>query len=140
MPKPMQLLVDIEEIAFGRVFRMLDTMQGVARLSIVGEGVKKAGAPNGGGNTGVRKGGSQTAVCLILGALVNSPGLSRPQLGAILEGNGKKAASLPDALQKLRKAKEITAKGKGASTRYDVTRAGRTHYQTACAIQPPEST
>jgi hypothetical protein len=126
MPKPMQLLVDIEEIAFGRVF-----------LTIVGEGVKRNAAAVAPHHT-QKRGGTSSVPCLILGALMQSPGLSRPQLEAVLEGNGKKGTSLPDALYKLRAAKEIVSKGKGKGVTYAVTGAGKKHYETACTIQSAE--
>lgn len=134
MPKPMRIMVEVEEIAHGRVFRLLDGTPGVIGITPIGDGPKPQ---NAGSSKGQKKGGAQTAPCLVLGALIESPGANRTQLAAVLELNGKKATSLPDTLQKLRKAKEITSKGKGKDVSYSITPVGRKKFATACAIQPP---
>lgn len=132
MPKPMRIMVEVEEIAHGRVFRMLDGTPGVVSITPVGDGPRAAA-----NKPRQKNGGAQTAPCIVLGALVETPGVGRAALGAALEANGKKATSLPDTLQKLRKAKQITSKGKGKDVTYSITQTGRKHYATACTIQPP---
>lgn len=132
MPKPMFMTVQVEEFAFGRVFRLLDTTPGVVTINLKGEGPRAK--PN--GKAIQKKGGAQSIPCLVLGALIKTPGLSRPQLIALLEGNGKKPSSLPDSLTKLRHAKEITSSGKGSNTKYQATKAGVKRFETACSIQP----
>lgn len=132
MPKPIRVTVDIEESFFGKIYRTLDTMPGVAAIAIHSEGVKG----NGVAKPRQKKGGTQSVPCLLLGALIQTPGLTREQVIPILEASGKKGSSLPDALTKLKKAGHIKIKGAGkAGASYTVTAAGKKHYQTACQIE-----
>jgi predicted transcriptional regulator len=132
MPKPMKLLVEIEEIAFGRVFRALDGMNGVVSLTPVGEGVKAAtGKP-----TGQKKGGAQSAPCLVLYALKGGVPMSRSTLTAVLVEGGKAATSTADTMKKLMVAKEVTKHGTGKNVTYKITPKGIKRYETACQIQP----
>jgi hypothetical protein len=127
----MQLLVDVEEIAFGHVFRMLDTTKGVARLTIVSDTVKRPGK-----TSGQKKGGAQSAACLVLGALnAAKNSMSRPQLVLVLEASGKKGSTLPSTLNELWREKEILRSGDGQNVRYRITMKGRKRFQTACQIQ-----
>jgi hypothetical protein len=127
MPKPMTMTIDVEEIAFGAVFRRLDTMPGVISINLRGSGPKPAPSST------RRKGGSATVECLILGALVEATKpLSRPDLVAAVTAGGKQASSMPDALVKLKRKSHI-AYLKGAL--YKITKAGRARYAEACAIQ-----
>lgn len=116
MPKPMFLQIAVEESFFGRVFRALDGMAGVAGVTIVSERhPPKAAKPQGSATKGT------TAACLILKTL--EAGIThRDALGAMLEQNGKKAATAPSTLQSLLKAKHITARGNGT---YKITPAGK---------------
>jgi hypothetical protein len=133
MPKPITLTIDIEEIAFGRVWRLLDTMPGVVNIKLHGEGPK---SKPGGSKQPQKKGGSQSVPCLVLGALIEANAkIGRDPLNKVLEANGKKATSLPDAIQKLFKAKEIQRFGKGRDVTYGITVKGRKRYETACEIQ-----
>jgi hypothetical protein len=131
MAKPMRIMVEVEEIAHGRVFRMLDGTPGVVSITPVGDGPKSSRP-----DVAQKKGGAQSVACLILGALVKTPGISRAQLAPVLESAGKKVSSMPDALAKLRKAKHITTRGKGKTVVYSITPAGKKHFDTACEIQP----
>lgn len=124
MPKPMKMMIEVEEIAYGRVFRVLDTMQGVVTITPVGEGPKQAKA--------AAKGKKGTVYCLVLSALIEADKpLNRDALRDVLKANGKAASSLPDTLTKLKKAKHITIK----SAMYSVTPAGRKHYETSCPVE-----
>lgn len=134
MPKPMTMTIEVEEVAFGRVFRTLDAMAGVVAIKLKGEGPKKAKA-NGSGGAGQKHGGAQSVACIVLGALTDKI-LNRQELATTLEANGKKAASLPDTLMKLRKMGEIRSIGEGRDIKYKITTKGVKHFNTACAIQP----
>jgi hypothetical protein len=41
MPKPLTITIDVEEVAFGKVFRTLDTMPGVISINLKGSGPTK---------------------------------------------------------------------------------------------------
>lgn len=131
MPKPMKVLVEVEEIAHGRLFRLLDGMQGVVSITPVGDGPRAAA--NG---TRQKKGGAQSVSCIVLGAVIATPGITRAQLKPVIEGAGKRVSSMPDALSKLKRDKYIVAHGSGKSVTYSSTVAGKKHYKTACEIQP----
>lgn len=134
MPKPMKLVVEVEESHFGRVFRTLDNMAGVATLTIVSEGVK---GPKPTGNDKRKKGGTATVPCIILGELMRDQVRDRAWLDAAVKSAGRSPTSVPDALAKLRKAKEIKQTGPGAEGVFSITAKGKKRYETACAIQPP---
>ena len=135
MAKPMKILIEVEEIAHGRVFRILDGMEGVVSIMPVGDGPKSARVEAGATKV-QKKGGAQSALCLVLGALIKTPGLSRFQLTEIMTGNGKSKNSLPDTIAKLKEAGEIRASGSGRDVTYKATAAGKKHFDTACRIQP----
>ena len=134
MPKPMTMIITVEEIAFGKVFRILDTMPGVVSISLTGQGPKMPGKLNG-SHKGQKMGGANTVPCLVLGALIEADGksLNRSDLIPAVEAAGKRATSVPDALTKLIKLSCIKRK-EGQIT---ITATGRKHYETACAIQAP---
>jgi hypothetical protein len=74
--KPLTMTISVEETFFGKIYRMLDTMPGVASIAIHSEGVKA----NGAARPKKKQGGTQSAHCLVLGALVKSPGITKAQL------------------------------------------------------------
>lgn len=131
MVKPLTMTISVEETFFGKIYRMLDTMPGVASIAIHSEGVKA----NGAAKPKKKQGGTQSAHCLVLGALVKSPGITKAQLVPVLEGNGKKATTLPDTITKLKKAKHIAVKGSGKAATFTITAAGKKHFDTACEIE-----
>jgi hypothetical protein len=136
MAKPIKVMIEVERIAFGDVFVSLDGMKGVVSITPIGDGPRNARQKAATGTRGQKHGGAQSAPCLVLGALLKSPGLSREQLYPVLEGNGKSRNSLPDTLTKLKKAGEIRASGSGRDVTYKATPAGKKRFQTACEIQP----
>jgi hypothetical protein len=115
----MAMTIEVEEVAFGRVFRTLDGMAGVVAIRIQGSGPKPAR------KNGAKSGhGGSTAAQLVLAALAASKApLDRAALIPAMEAGGKKAASLPDTIQKLRKQKLITSPKVGE---YKLTKAGLT--------------
>jgi hypothetical protein len=135
MAKPLQMMISVEEIAFGKVYRMLDTMPGVAAITILGEGPKTNGAAPRGKQ---KQGGTGSVYCLLLGAMIETPGISRPQLITVAEANGKKGTSVPDAITKMKKAKHVAVKGSGKASTFTVTAAGKKHFETACKIEGVE--
>jgi hypothetical protein len=125
MPKPLKMMLEIEEAAFGRVFRALDGMPGVVAMTPIGDGPKVKG-PAG------KKGKGGTVYCIVLRALIEADkAVNRDVLRDVLKAHGKAATSLPDALTKLQRAKHITNK----NAMYSVTPAGRKHYETSCPIE-----
>lgn len=123
--KPLKMMLEIEEGAFGRVFRTLDGMPGVVSMMPIGDGPKNAKAAG-------KKGKGGTVYCLVLKALIEAgKPLNRDALRDVLASNGKAASSLPDTLTKLKKAKHITIK----NAMYSLTPAGRKHYDTSCPVE-----
>jgi hypothetical protein len=133
MPKPMKLMIEVEEVAHGRVFRMLDGTPGVVTITPIGDGPR-----SGGGSTGQKQGGTQSAACLLLAALIRTPGITVEQMRPVLEGNGKRASTLAGTLASMKKAGEIRASGSGKSATYRITKVGQKRYDTACQIQSKE--
>jgi len=110
----MTMTIEVEEMAFGKVFRTLDGMPGVIAIKIAGTGPKKPKG-NSKGNSGGR-----TSAQIVLAELVRQP-LDKGALTQRLEEGGKKATSLPDTLYKLRNQKLITG---SAAKGYKITKAG----------------
>lgn len=136
MPKPMTMTIEVEEIAFGKIFRTLDGMPGVVNIRIAGSGPKTAAAAKS-STAGQKQGGAQTVPCIVLGTLIeNKTPLGRPELFDAVESYGKHGTSLPDALQKLRRAKAIKSTGSGRTVTYKITPVGVKQFETACSIQP----
>lgn len=100
MPKPIIMIVSVEEIAAGKIWRSLDAMNGVVSIGIKGEGPKQV-KPNGTGN------GDKTAKELIIDALKEKSPQSRLALEHAIEAGGKRKTSLPQALAELKKLKRI---------------------------------
>lgn len=117
MPKPIELMIEVEEIAMGKVWRTLDTMKGVVRISLKGSGPKKGTKTNGKATNGGPSVGT-----LVIKALQNKKTLSKGALEELLEANGKKKTSLPSKLTELKAKKQIAATGDGL---YKITAAGR---------------
>lgn len=125
MPKPIKMMIEIEELAFGRVFRTLDGMPGVVAITPIGDGPKAPKGPDG------KKGKGGTVYCLVLRALIEADkAINRDSLRDVLKANGKAASSLPDTLTKLKKAKHIVVK----NAMYTITPGGRKHYDTSCPV------
>jgi hypothetical protein len=132
MAKPLKIMIEVEEIMFGKIFRLLDSTSGVVAITPIGDGPKSPST------RGQKKGGTQSVACLVLEALIKTPKLSREQLYPVLEGSGKRRTSLPDTLQKLKQAGEIRASGAGKGVTYRITTVGKKRYDTACAIEGKE--
>jgi len=118
MPKPIMMMIEVEEIAFGKVWRTLDLMPGVITIHMKGSGPKAiASKPNG-------KGNGTTIPNLILEALLaRSPKtMSKIELEKVIEAGGKMKASLPNSIQKLKKQKCIRSIGSKGD--YKITAAG----------------
>lgn len=132
MAKPIRVTIDVEESFFGKIYRTLDTMPGVAAISIHSEGVKQASSP---GGKGQKRGGTQSAECVVLGELRKGPQL-RVALTEALNAAGKKGdASIAITMRKLVEQKQATKKGVGKNVTYTITKAGQTRYETACNVE-----
>lgn len=99
MPKPMSMLIEVEELAFGRVFRTLDSMAGVISINLKGDGPKK-------GPCTPKSQGGKTVNEIILDALLDKP-MARKEIGPLLAHNGKNPSSAGSALAALRKTKKL---------------------------------
>jgi hypothetical protein len=99
----------------------------VISIGLHGSG-PKAAAPK---KKGTKHGSAATVPCLILGALSTVKQLNRSDIGEAVRAGGRAATSVPDALTKLKKLKQVVPVGDGS---YKITPAGVKRYQTACKI------
>lgn len=137
MPKPMKMLIEVEEIAYGRVFRTLDGMDGVVSITPIGEGPKSQQPSRVLG----KRGGAQSSECAVLGALIGSDkgkgSHPRTELAEALVAAGRKpggVAGVMTALVQKKHARVVSGKGtKGVL--YAITPAGIKRYETACSIK-----
>lgn len=135
MPKPMRLMVDVEEIAYGRVFRMLDGSDGVVSITPVGEGPRSQRA-NGGIAVRQKKGGALSVPCVVLKTLIRAgEPMLRFDIGEALVSAGKTKNGLAPTMKDLLEKKEVTRSGAGKKTAYKVTPKGIKRFETACEIQ-----
>lgn len=114
MPKPMSLTIEIEEIAFGRVWRTLDAMPGVINIHMKGQGPKQL-------KPATEVLNKKTTARLVLEALLIKSPASKLLLEEAILAGGKQKASLADTLTKLKKQKNISPAGKGM---FKITAAG----------------
>lgn len=121
MPKPISLTIDVEEIAFGKIWRTLDAMNGVVSINIKGNGPKQKKSAKTNGRIGNNKKGIATIPHIVLTTLAVGEAMGRETLRKALEANGKMGTSLPDTITKLKNAKKIKVVGKGT---YKITQAG----------------
>jgi len=132
MPKPMTMTIEVEEIAFGRVWRTLDQMQGVITLKMHGTGPK----PNKGSpvaRASSKKG--DTVTCVVLKALAHGKPENKAALIDAVVAAGKAATSFPDSISKLKKAKHITNPSSGV---FKITVAGAKYLSTVCNGAPKQ--
>jgi hypothetical protein len=133
----MTLTVHVEEIAFGRVFNVLDGMPGVINIALHARGPKPNGhaKANGSSMKGQKMGGANSVLCIVLGAMIEAEEpVERAVINAAVTAAGKSATSVPDALNKLTKLKTFTKLSNGT---YKVTATGRKYYANACAVEAP---
>lgn len=122
------MTIQVEEIAFGKVFRTLDTMPGVIAINLHGSGPKEQTT-----SSPPRRTGGATVECLILGALRETKvPLTRTTLTEVIVQGGKAASSFQDAISKLVKKKHVT---KGVDGNYKITAAGSKRYESACELE-----
>ena len=137
MAKPMRVMVEVEEVAHGKLFRVLDGMPGIVSITPIGDGPKSAGS----GRTGVKQGGAASSECIVLGALIAAKGsVPRTELTKVLVSHGRSPSGVGTIMSVLSKKKEVKAVS-GAGTKdvkYSVTSAGKKRFETACQIQQPE--
>lgn len=125
MPKPMMLHVGVEEAFFGKIFRMLDGMPGVASLNIVSE----AHPPQAKQSKGTVADGSTTH-CIVLKALITAKRtMSKAELAKALTEAGKKPSSLPSALQSLKKKRLIINQSRD---NWKITPQGQSFFANNC--------
>lgn len=123
MPKTFPILIDVEEIAVGRVMRMLNKLPGVAKLHLDLEGVGKS---NGAGRThsADRKPHGRFEVSgeeAILQALNGRPPMTSAQLAGAFEAQGRSPKSISSCLHKLRSEGLINSTHDG----YSLTKKSR---------------
>lgn len=138
MAKPLIMTINVEEIAFGRVFRALDAMPGVVSIDIQAESKRGAAAPAPAGRVGGKgtRTGAATIECIILGALGDgSEARTRDELRTAITRAGKAATSMPDALRKLKEKRHVKV---AAGGKYAITVAGKERFVEACAISNGE--
>jgi hypothetical protein len=103
----MKFTVDVEEIAFGKVFRTLDAMPGVISIKIVGDGPRSQQQP--------ATSGRPRAAAILLQALSAAPRgqMARGDLEAVLAKNGRSKKSFPGTLFTMEKQKLLRRSARG---------------------------
>lgn len=129
MPKPMTVTIDVEEIAFGRVWRTLDAMPGVVKMHMHGTGPK----PEAKVRASSKKG--ETVHCVLLRALKANedafPSALIPKKvleDAVIKA-GKAKGSLHNVIDKAKKLKHLRSPKTGF---YKITPAGVKYIETVC--------
>lgn len=129
MAKFLGMFLQVEEVAFGRVFRSLRDMSGVVSIEL--EGKQKGAAPAAPKRPKGKTSEGTTNQCIVLFAL-QKENLHRKELEAQLVATGRKASSLNGLLGKMTKAKLIKAHGEGI---YAITASGNKFVNTSCPVQ-----
>lgn len=138
MPKPMMMILAVEEIAFGRVFRNVKNMPGVVSIDIDGNADKKGGAAPRSARGSVKEG--STRKCIILSTLQQTPGIMISQMMDPLRSAGKGTASVSALLHTMIKHKLIKKKAKkvkgehSAKAVYFITPQGEKYMTTNCNL------
>jgi hypothetical protein len=104
MPKPISMTIQVEEVAFGKVWRSIDAMPGVISIQLKGDGPKSAAPQSDKG----KRGSIQASV---LQTLLNGA-MSATDLGG--------GSRISGALHHLKKKKLVSKTG----NKYKVTTAG----------------
>jgi hypothetical protein len=119
MPKPITITIQVEEVAFGRIFNLLDKMPGVVALNLHGSGSKPNGAAP-------KKRGATSASIIL--KILTTANCGRELLRSAMVKEGKSPASLQSTIDYLRKNKHIQDMPKGL---FRITAAGRKYYSDA---------
>lgn len=120
MPKPMSMTIEVEEMAFGKIFRTLDGMPGVVSINLKGAG-PKAATPKGKANGDGTANGGKTLNTLLLEAMLASKNvLTAADLASALQAHGKSRNSAQGTLSRLKAHKLVKRSGKG----WKITPAG----------------
>lgn len=120
MTKPMRLTVLVEEAFFGKVFRTLDGMPGIAGVQIISEAhppAKAAGKKNTVAN-------GATTQCIVLRTLKERGRSLVPDVIAACKAGGKARASAVMMLRDCVKAKKAIRTGKGKTALYAISPTG----------------
>ena len=147
MPKPIMMMLEIEEIAFGAVWRKVKNMEGVARIHLDAEpdekpnGIKPGGVPRYRGGGGIAKNGKgsdaggDSAKCIVLAALDEAElPVASSYLTDLLEAKGKSRKTFANVSHVMRRDKLARKIKKG----WVLTPAGRKYLQTECRIATDE--
>ena len=146
MPKPMMMILHVEEIAFGTIFRRLRNMPGVVRIDLDGEpdekpmgldAIQPGGVKRYRGGGGVAKNGKgsdakgDSAKCIVLAALDVARGPVDPKaLMDALEAAGKSRKTFANVTHQLRKGRLAIKRTKG----WMLTPRGKKYLHTECRI------
>lgn len=132
MPKPMTILIKVEEIAMGFVFRKLKNMAGVISLDIDGdEDAPKEGAPRKSRAKGTMADGT-SAKCLILTTLSNRQNqtATAAHLTEVLIAAGKSKSTFGSTSHVMKKKRLIVLTKAG----WKMTVKGRAALETECEV------
>jgi hypothetical protein len=132
MPKPMMIMIMVEELAFGSVYRKIDAMPGVISLSLnANNGDKAPAAPAKTRAKGKTADGS-TALCIVLNALHMAHGsaIPRSELRDLIVTQGKAPKSLANVIFTGRRKKLMKTTKDGLV----ILPAGDKYLKTECAI------
>lgn len=111
MPKPMMMLVAVEEIAFGKVFRTLNTMDGVVGIKINADA--DAASQSTKQKRGTQKDGT-SALCIVMRRIAADKNPVTPRvLGDVLEAAGYSRKTWGNIVAKFRDQKLAIKSPKG---------------------------
>jgi hypothetical protein len=119
MPKLFPIHIEVEELAVGRVMRMLNGMPGVAKMHLDMEGQKKSHLN--GGERGPYKPRKQpiisdeTGTEVIAKVLFGKPPMTVAQLKQVFEAQGRSAKSISSVLYNMRDNGEVQSGEDGYS-------------------------
>jgi hypothetical protein len=136
MVKPMPMRLQVEEVAFGKVFRMLSGMPGVVSIDIDAESPKRQYNKKNGAEQAPRadrgsKAGGNSSICLMLAALTKGP-VDRKTLEDAVVAGGKAKATLNNQLWSAKERKLIVKKANGT---FSMTAKGKTYLAESCEVE-----
>jgi hypothetical protein len=105
MPKLFPISIEVEELAVGKVMRMLNSMPGVAKLHLDLE--KKEAKPNGRGPHKTRVQLEETGEDVVAKALYGKPPMTNAQLRDVFTSQGRSPTSINSVLHTMKNNGEV---------------------------------
>lgn len=126
MAKPLRITIDVEEIAFGRVFRWLDQAPGVVRINIEGTGAKQNNDEYASQSDVAPPRTMSARDCVLLSFKKTDDVMHRTDITKQMVANGFAASTLNGLLSSMTKTRMVTSIGAG---KYKLGVAGKKELQ-----------